>query len=65
MTNLDTSVTLDINPSYHCHSVMSNQEYDDVVSEKHIVEITSPYSDIIEETTRLHCKNFIYIGSTK
>ena len=65
MANLNTSVTLDSNPSYHFYRETSSPEYDDVVSEKHTVGSASPYLDIIEETTRLHCKNFTYVGSTK
>ena len=70
MVNLDTGVNLDINPSYHCINSsndrgMSNQEYDYVVNKNDIVEVNSPYLDIIEETTRLHCENMAYVGSTK
>ena len=71
LANLDTAVNLDTNPSYH-FTVSSNDqaetnyhEYYDMVNENHTVEANSPYLDIVEEATKLHCKNMAYVGSTK
>ena len=65
--NLDVTVNLDINPAYR-FTVNSNEddgindhEYDDIVNENHI-EASYSY---IEETTKLHCENLAYVGSTK
>ena len=44
---------------------MNDHEYDDIVSDSHTLEASSSYVDIDEETTKLHCENLAYVGSTK
>ena len=69
--NVGVTVNLDINPAYHFtvnsndDNVMNDHEYDDIVNDSHTLEGSSSYVDIDEETTKLHCENFAYVGSTK
>ena len=74
MLNLDTGVNLDINPSYHFvfssndHPRMSNQEYDNLVSENNTVKANSPNLEIIKQTNHCACIAKIwhaYVGSVE
>lgn len=68
--NLDITVNLDTNPSYQFVSNsnddtgMSHQEYD-VINDNCFVEENDLYEGTVEETTKRHCKNLAYVGSTK
>ena len=64
------AINRDVNPSYHfvtssnIDGEMIDHEYDDV-SENNVVQAHSPYMEIVEKTTKLHCENLAYVGSTK
>ena len=69
MTNLDVTVNLDINPSYHVAigsnnngDVISEHEYDDATNNNHVTEANSLYMDIVEGTAKLYCENLAYVG---
>lgn len=72
--NLDISANLNVNPSYHHVVVDSNDddgetskhEYDDITNESDTAQTNSSYYvEVVERTSKLHCENFGYFGSTK